>query len=91
MNEKITLLRAESKENKICFFFYFSGHGCTFVESNMLTYMVMLTEDDGYLAIEEKLRRLSRKSNVVVIVWLDSCRTIVNTKSKVENKVVDFG
>ena len=87
MNE----IRLTDKSARICFKFYFTGHGCTFSGSNLLTNMVMIDEGEGYVPIEEMLRKLSRKSNFSVSAILDCCRNEISAKSKVEKVKPDFG
>jgi hypothetical protein len=60
ISTRIAEIRTTDKNHRICFLFYYTGHGCTFKESNMLTNMVMIQDTDGYIPIEEKLRKLSR-------------------------------
>ena len=89
--EKIGEIKAENPNNRISFLFYYSVHVCTFAGSNMLTHMVMIDSGEGYIPIEEKLRKLSTKSNVVVIAVLDCCRNTIESKSKVKTNQPDFG
>jgi hypothetical protein len=89
--EQITEIRSADKSHRICFLFYFTGHGCTFKESNMLTNMVMIEETDGFIPIEEKLRKLSVKPNVIVIGVFDGCRNTIKAKSKTRQNLPDFG
>jgi hypothetical protein len=70
-------IRNKDDKARICFFFYYSGHGCTFEGSNMSTHMVMINEADGYFPIEDELKKLSRKSNISVASVLDCCRITI--------------
>ena len=81
INEEINEIRSTDKSARIAFKFYFSGHGCTYKGSNMLTNMVMINDSDGTIPIEEKLRKLSRKSNLSVSAILDCCRNEIEAKS----------
>jgi hypothetical protein len=53
--------------------------------------MVMISEQEGFIPIEEKLRRLSIKANVIVISILDCCRNSIESKAKIESSLPDYG
>jgi hypothetical protein len=53
--------------------------------------MVMIADGEGFIPIEEKLRKLSIKSNVIVIGILDCCRNTISSKSKASKNLPDFG
>jgi hypothetical protein len=91
IQEEIMEIRSEDKSARICFKFYYSGHGCTFAGSNMLTHMVCISDGDGYIPIEEKLRKLSRKSNLSVSAILDCCRNEIEAKARASMEKPDFG
>ena len=57
----------------------------------MLTHMVMISEQEGFIPIEEKLRKLSIKANVIVISILDCCRNSIESKAKIESSLPDYG
>lgn len=57
----------------------------------MQTHMVMINESDGYIPIEEKLRKLSRKKNISVSAILDCCRNNIESKSQVDMNKPDCG
>lgn len=76
--------------NRVCFKFYFSGHGCTFKGSTMLTNMVMKEDDNGwYIPIEEMLRKLSLGRNVSISAILDCCRNTIEAKSQQDKTIPD--
>lgn len=91
ITEEIGEVRATDKSARICFKFYYSGHGCTFAGSNLLTHIVCINEGDGFIPIEEKLRKLSRKSNLSVSAILDCCRNEIESKSRQSKEKPDYG
>lgn len=69
-------MREKSNIGEVVAFFYYSGHGMIRANSDKLTWMVHNNSDDEHTPIEKQLMRLSNKSNVTVIAFLDCCRTI---------------